>query len=98
MLPSHASYSGSAESGTQPHAPDRSAPFGRLRRGSSFPSSIIRHDGVRTPSSKHTLDALTGAGGCEASTYMDTHWEYVDQLEVEEVDVEAIDPGIQDHP
>ena len=46
----------------------------------------------------HAVDALTGADGCSALAYLDTHWEYADHLEVHHVDVDAVDPGIEDGP
>ncbi len=45
---------------------------------------------------EHAVDALTGADGCSAPAYLETHWQYADHLEVHDVDVDAVDPGIQD--
>jgi hypothetical protein len=47
---------------------------------------------------ERAVDALTGAEGCPAPAYLATHWEYADHLEVHEVDVDAVDPGIQEEP
>lgn len=46
----------------------------------------------------HAIDAITGTDGCSAEIYLATHWEYCEQLEVHDVDVDTIDPGIQDVP
>ena len=46
----------------------------------------------------HAIDALTGADGCSATAYLATHWEYPDHLEIHDVDVGAVDAGIQDEP
>jgi len=44
----------------------------------------------------HAVDALTGATGCEASRYLHDHWQFVDFLDVVDVDVELVDPGIEE--
>ena len=58
------------------------------------PAKAMAEDAVN----QHSVDALTGADGCSAPAYLDTHWEYADHLEVHDVDVDAIDPGIEDGP
>ena len=45
---------------------------------------------------QHAVDALTGTEGCSSEDYLRQHWEYPEYLEVRDVDVESIDPGIQD--
>jgi len=44
----------------------------------------------------HAIDVLTGVEGCPAPRYLETHWEYADHLEVHDVDVDAVDRGIED--
>jgi len=44
----------------------------------------------------HHVDALTGTGGTSANDYLEEHWEYPEHLNVQEVDVFEVDPGIQD--
>ena len=44
----------------------------------------------------HSVDALTGADGCVAGDYLTSFWEYPDALEVRTVDVDTVDPGIQE--
>lgn len=46
----------------------------------------------------HAVDALTGVDGCNAQEYLNTHWEYGEFLQVDDVDVSAVDVGIQDAP
>lgn len=60
------------------------------------PPQWVSHTFVETHA--HAVDALTGASGCPAAAYLETHWEYPDHLEVHDVDVETVDPGIQDEP
>lgn len=43
----------------------------------------------------HAVDALTNAAGCLTTDYIETHWEYPDQLIIEKVDVFTVDPNIQ---
>lgn len=45
---------------------------------------------------EHAVDALTGADGCAVTEYLREHWEYWEHVEVHDVDVETVDPGIQD--
>lgn len=44
----------------------------------------------------HAVDALTGADGYTAGNYLASFWEYPDALEVRTVDVDTVDPGIQE--
>lgn len=44
---------------------------------------------------QHSVDALTGIDGCPMDAYLTLHWNYVDCLRVVDVDVAAVDPGIQ---
>lgn len=46
----------------------------------------------------HSVDALTGANGCKSNDYLDHHWKFPEGLQVNEVDVKAVDPGIQELP
>lgn len=46
----------------------------------------------------HAVDALTGAGGCDAQNYLATHWQYADNLEMHDVDVFSVDVGIEGEP
>lgn len=52
------------------------------------------HTLVRTLS--HHVDALTGADGCVEASYLETHWNYPECLVMTDVDVDEIDPGVQD--
>lgn len=45
---------------------------------------------------EHAVDALTGSAGSPSDAYLQAHWEYPDALHVRDVDVHAVDPGIQD--
>lgn len=44
----------------------------------------------------HAVDAMTGAEGCDPSVYLERHFHYANALEVVEVDVHQVDPGIED--
>lgn len=44
----------------------------------------------------HDVDALTGPEGHAAEAYLERYWHFHEQLDVREVDVETIDPGIED--
>lgn len=47
--------------------------------------------------SEHAVDAVTGPGGYAASSYVEDHWHWDDRhYEQVEVDVQTVDPGIQD--
>lgn len=52
------------------------------------------HTLVRTR--EHHVDALTGPEGCQQGEYLSSYWYYPDVLTVVEVDVAAVDPGVQD--
>lgn len=43
----------------------------------------------------HHVDALTGTDGCEQEAYLERHWQYPEGLELRVVDVDTVDPGIQ---
>jgi hypothetical protein len=45
---------------------------------------------------QHAVDALTGADGCVEENYLGEHWQHLEYLQVDDVDVELVDPGIQD--
>lgn len=60
------------------------------------PPRWVSHTFVETHA--HAVDALTGPDGCARESYVETHWEYADHLEIHDVDVESVDPGIQDEP
>ncbi|MBK8213704.1 MAG: hypothetical protein IPK71_08135 [Myxococcales bacterium] len=60
----------------------------------SDPPRWVSHTFVDTH--RHVVDALTGASGCPSASYLATHWEYADALTVQDVDVEMVDPGIQE--
>lgn len=44
----------------------------------------------------HSVDALTGATGCPSSAYLPVHWEYPEALCIRDVEVQDVDPGIQE--
>jgi hypothetical protein len=44
----------------------------------------------------HDVDAITGADGYDARDYLKQYWEHHDLLIVQTVDVDTVDPGIED--
>lgn len=61
---------------------------------------LRRHWGTHTfaETHRHAVDALTKTDGCPADEYLGAHWQYPDALAIYEVDLETIDPGIEDAP
>lgn len=45
---------------------------------------------------EHAVDALTGVDGYEPSEYLEQHFSYAGWLEIVDVDVFQVDPGIED--
>ena len=71
------------------------------RRGSSCRSSPAPPrwgSHTFTETHHHAVDALNGNAGCVVDDYLATHWEYEDLLAVRTVDVDDVDPGIQELP
>lgn len=63
---------------------------------------IVKHSGVRVWAShtfveahRHVVDALTGVDGYDPARYLDRYFEHVSDLEVIDVDVHQVDPGIE---
>ena len=46
----------------------------------------------------HAVDALTKSDGCAADEYLRTYWQYPEFLLLHGVDLESVDPGIEDVP
>jgi len=44
---------------------------------------------------QHRVDAFTGEDGHDAASYVDTFWDFGHTLAVTEVDVQGVDPGIE---
>jgi hypothetical protein len=44
----------------------------------------------------HDIDAITGPDGHDAQEYLEQYWHFHETLDVRSVDVETIDPGIED--
>lgn len=44
---------------------------------------------------QHNIDAITGAPGHAAREYLEYYWEYHEVIDVQRVDVNVIDPGIE---
>jgi len=45
---------------------------------------------------EHNIDAITGVDGYDANGYLEQYWEYHEALIVQSVDVDTVDPGIED--
>ncbi len=75
----------------RPKAPAR---FVQPKR--QLPSVWYSHTFVETHA--HAVDALTGVDGYESTRYLIEFWRFPDALEIIDVDVEFVDPAIQDEP
>ena len=59
------------------------------------PAVHVWHSHTLVRTKAHHVDALTGPAGCEVEEYLDVHWSHPEALEMLEVDVSAVDPGVQ---